>query len=156
LNFQFTNPEGKTISLDNPEYKGKVKVLQVSGTWCPNCRDESVFLTEYQKQNPELAIIGLFFEKHPEKEVANAQLSRYKAKMKIPYETVVAGLAGRNEAAAALPMLDNFSAFPTTIFVDKNNKIRRVHTGFNGPATSQYAAFTQEFDGFIKKLQAEQ
>ena len=155
LNFNFTNPEGKTISLENPEYNGKVKVLQVSGTWCPNCRDESVFLTEYQKNNPDLAIIGLFFEKHREKEVANAQLSRYKAKMKIPYETMVVGLAGKNEAAAALPMLENFSAFPTTIFVDKKNKIRRVHTGFNGPATSQYKAFTEEFDQFIKKLQAE-
>ena len=155
LNFNFTNPEGKNISLDNPEYIGKVKVLQVSGTWCPNCRDESVFLSEYQKNNPELAVIGLFFEKHKEKEAANAQLTKYKTKMKIPYETVVVGLAGKNEAAAALPMLDNFSAFPTTIFVDKKNKIRRVHTGFNGPATSQYEAFAKEFDSFIRKLQAE-
>ncbi|MFZ4544648.1 MAG: TlpA family protein disulfide reductase [Saprospiraceae bacterium] len=155
LQINFTNPAGKAISFDNPEYKGKVKVLQVSGTWCPNCRDESFFLTEYIKSNPDLAVIGLFFEKHPEKEVANAQLTRYKIKMKIPYETVVVGTAGKNEAAAALPMLNNFTAFPTTIFVDKDNKIRRVHTGFNGPATSQYSAFKQEFDDFVRKLQAE-
>ncbi len=155
ININFMNPNGKNISFQNPEFQGKVKVLQVSGTWCPNCRDESVFLTEYCKTNPDLAVVGLFFEKHKEKDAANAQLRRYKEKMRIPYETLVVGYADKNEASAALPMLDKIMAFPTTIFIDKNNKIRRVHTGFTGPATSQYAAFKTEFDTFVKQLQAE-
>lgn len=155
ININFTNPQGKTISLDNPEYQGKVKVLQVSGTWCPNCRDESFFLTEYTKSNPDLKVIGMFFEKHKEKDAANAQLLRYKQKMGIPYEAAVVGYADKNEAAAALPMLDKIMAFPTTIFIDKNNKIRKVHTGFTGPATSQYPQFKKDFDDFVRQLQAE-
>lgn len=155
ININFINPEGKTISLDNPEYQGKVKVLQVSGTWCPNCRDESFFLSEYSKSNPELKVIGMFFEKHKEKDAANVQLLKYKQKMGIPYDAAVVGYADKNEAAAALPMLDKIMAFPTTIFVDKSNKIRKVHTGFTGPATSQYLQFKKDFDSFVRQLQAE-
>lgn len=70
--FSFKNPAGKPISLENPEYKGKVKIIQIMGTWCPNCRDESAFLADYLKKNkPEnLAVISLAFEKHQEKEKA--------------------------------------------------------------------------------------
>lgn len=153
ITLNLMNPDGQSVSLNDPAYQGKVKILQVSGTWCPNCRDESVFLTEYCKSNPDLKVIGLFFEKHKEKAAANEQLKKYKAKMNIPYETVVAGYADKNEAAAFLPQLDKIMAFPTTIFIDKNNKIRRVHTGFTGPATSQYATFKKEFDTFVRELQ---
>lgn len=155
ININFMNPAGKNISLDNPEYQGKVKVLQVSGTWCPNCRDESFFLAEYCKNNPDLKVIGMFFEKHKEKEAANAQLLKYRQRLGIPYEVAVVGYADKNEAAAALPMLDKIMAFPTTIIVDKQNKIRKVHTGFTGPATSQYPQFKKDFDSFIRQLQAE-
>jgi thiol-disulfide isomerase/thioredoxin/HAMP domain-containing protein len=155
INISFMAPDGKTITLDNPEYQGKVKVLQVSGTWCPNCRDESFFLAEYTKKNPDLKVIGMFFEKHKDKLAANAQLLKYKQKLGLAYEAAVVGYADKNEAAAALPMLDKIMAFPTTIFVDKQNKIRRIHTGFTGPATSEYESFKTEFDTFVRQLQAE-
>ena len=54
-----------------------------------------------------------------------------------------------------MPFLSEVFAYPIMVFVDKNNKIRRVHTGFDGPATSKYADFKKEFDEFLKKLMSE-
>jgi thiol-disulfide isomerase/thioredoxin len=154
IDFSFNNPRGKTISLANPDYAGKVKIIQLMGTWCPNCYDESNFLTQYLKENPTLpvAVIGLAFERHQNKADADKQLAIYKEKRNIPYEMVVAGYADKQEPAKVIPALTGFSAFPTMLYVDKNNHIRRVHTGFSGPATSNYEAFKKEFDAFVKEL----
>ncbi len=157
LSFAFENPDGKLISLENEELKDKVKIVQIFGTWCPNCRDEANFLVDYfQQNNPSnLEVIGLAFEKHRDKAKANATLRTYKEKMNIPYEMVVAGYANKKEAAESLPMLNAIISYPTMIFVDKKNQVRRIHTGFSGPATSQYADFVKEFDEFVNELIAE-
>ncbi len=157
LSFAFENPDGKLISLDNEDLKDKVKIVQIFGTWCPNCRDEANFLVDYLQQNnpSNLEVIGLAFEKHRDKAKANVAIKTYKEKMKIPYEMVVAGYYNKKEAAEALPMLNAIISYPTMIFVDKNNQVRRIHTGFSGPATSQYKDFAQDFDDFVKELLAE-
>ena len=41
------------------------------------------------------------------------------------------------------------------IFLDKKNKVRRIHTGFDGPATSKYGEFEKEFDILVKKMLSE-
>ena len=154
LNFSFANPEGKQISLQNADYQGKVKLVQVMGTWCPNCKDESNFLAEYIKNNASKAVtaVGLSFERSKDIALANQKLAAYKKEMNIPYELVLAGAADKKEASKVLPMIDEVSAFPTLLIVDKKNKIRRIHTGFSGPATSEYAAFKAEFDTFVNEL----
>lgn len=156
IEFSFTNPAGKTISLDNPEYQNKIKIVQIFGTWCPNCRDETAFLTDYLKKNPnkDIAVIALAFEKYRDADKANAVINRYMEKMEVPYEMVVAGYSDKKEAAQALPMLNHILSFPTMIFIDQNNQVRRIHTGFNGPATSKYKEFTSEFDEFLNTLLA--
>jgi thiol-disulfide isomerase/thioredoxin len=154
VNFSFPNAAGKNISLD--DYAGKVKIIQIMGTWCPNCKDETKFLTEYLKNNPndKLAPIALAFERNAD--VAKSQLVTYKEKMNVPYEILIAGTSTKKEEATkALPWLKEVVAYPTMIFLDKNNKVRKIYTGFDGPATSKYAAFTKEFDEFVKKLLAE-
>ena len=151
----FQNPDGKVISLQNPEYQGKVKILQIMGTWCPNCKDETRFLSEYTKNNPNVAVIGLAFERNKEKEKANAILKNYKNAMQAPYEFVVAGSADKDEAGRVLPFLDKIAAFPTTVYIDKHNKIRKIYTGFYGPATNEFGAFKTEFETFVKGLENE-
>ncbi len=154
INFTFPNAEGKAVSLS--DYGNKVKILQIMGTWCPNCWDETRFLTQYLKENPseKLAIVALSFERNPEG--AATQIGIYKKKMNLPYEILVAGTTTKKEEAVkSIPFLSEISAYPTMVFVDKNNKIRRIHTGFDGPATSKYADFKKEFDDFVKKLMSE-
>jgi thiol-disulfide isomerase/thioredoxin len=154
INFTFPNSEGKNVSL--ADYGQKVKVLQIMGTWCPNCWDETRFLTQYVKENPseKLAIVPLSFERNPE--IALTQIGIYKKKMNLPYDILLAGTTNKNaEAVKSVPFISQIMSYPTMIFVDKNNKIRRIHTGFDGPATSKYADFKKEFDDFVKKLMSE-
>ena len=72
--------------------------------------------------------------------------------MKVPYEILWAGSSNKKEAAKTLPMLNEIISYPTMIFIDKNDKVRKIHTGFNGPATSAYADFKEEFNTFVKEL----
>ncbi|MFK7810346.1 MAG: TlpA disulfide reductase family protein [Saprospiraceae bacterium] len=158
ISFAFENPEGKIISTDDESLKGKVKVYQILGTWCPNCRDETEFLTNYlQKNNNEnLEVIALAFEKHKDKKKANAAIRKYKNSFQMPYEMVLAGPSNKKEAAKALPMLNHILSYPTLIFVDKNDKVRKIHTGFYGPATEEYESFTKEFDRTVQELLVEE
>lgn len=157
LDFSFENPEGKIISPSNPEYEGKVRLIQIFGTWCPNCRDETNFLKEYlaENKNPDLAVIGLAFEKSKEKERANQAIKTYRERMNLPYEMVVAGSSNKKEAAKVLPALNHVLSYPTMIFMDKKGKVRRIHTGFSGPATTEYDIFKKDFDDLVKELLAE-
>ncbi len=157
LNFALANPEGKMIALQNPEYKGKVKLIQVMGTWCPNCLDETKFITDYlqEKKPANLEVIGLAFERYADAEKAGQVIETYKKRLEIPYEVVYAGTSKGEDVLKILPMLDRLRAFPTLIFVDKNDQIRKIHTGFDGPATSRYESFKKEFDTFVSQLISE-
>ncbi len=154
FSFLFTNPEGKVINTEDDHFRGKVKIYQILGTWCPNCRDETTFLVDYLKNNPsdDLEVVALAFEKYRDKDKANAAIKRYQKAFGMPYEIVHAGYYNKKEAAQALPMLNHVLSYPTLIFVDKNDQVRRIHTGFYGPATSEYASFQNDFDVLIKQL----
>lgn len=154
FNFAFANPDGEMISLDNPEYEGKAKIVQILGTWCPNCKDETEFLVDFleKNKNPDLAVIALAFEKHKDPAKANEAIRTYKKKLGIGYEMVLAGLADKKAAAEALPMLNHIMSYPTMIFLDKNNQVKRIHTGFAGPATSQFEDFKKDFETFVSEL----
>lgn len=148
VEFSFENPEGQMISLANSAYQGKGKIVQIFGTWCPNCREETEFLVDYLKNNPNnnIEVVALAFEKHRDKTKANAAISRYKSNFGIDYEMVVAGYSDKKEAAESLPMLNHILSYPTLIFIDKNDQVQKIHTGYNGKATSKYEEFLKEFE----------
>ena len=157
LEFSFKDTEGKMISLDDERYKNRPKIVQIFGTWCPNCRDETNFLMEYLKNNPNpgFDIIALGFEKYKDEERSMKALKTYKDKFKLPYPLLHAGYYNKTEAAKALPMLNAIISYPTMVFLDKNNKVQKIHTGFNGPATREYEAFKKEFASNIQNLLTE-
>lgn len=156
INFSVKTPDGCDLTFPSKAFDGKIKVFTVMGTWCPNCRDEQVFLTEFLKENPalasEMAVVGFSFERQKDVAKANAHLLEYKQKMNIPFDIVYGGAANKDEAAKFFPALDKVMAFPTMIVLDKNNQVRRVHTGFDGPATSRYEAFKKEFKSLIESM----
>ncbi|MBL7816746.1 MAG: TlpA family protein disulfide reductase [Saprospiraceae bacterium] len=156
ISFSFPNADGKRISLS--DYGNKVKILQLMGTWCPNCFDETKFIVNYLNQNPsvkeKVAVIPLAFERNAE--VAATQVATYRRRMNVPYDILIAGTTTKKDSASkSLPFLSKVVAYPTMVFLDKNNRVRRIHTGFDGPATSKYAQFSKEFDEFLKTLIAE-
>ena len=158
VDFSFENPDGKMISINDEQYQNKIKIVQIFGTWCPNCRDETNFLVNYFKGNDTegIEVIALAFEKYKEKEKAMDAIKTYKEKFEIPYEILHAGVSSKKEAAKSLPMLNHILSFPTMIFIDRKNNVRKIHTGFSGPATSNYEDFTRDFDLFVKELLSEQ
>ena len=153
VDFSFQDQDGNIKSLSH--YKNSIQILQVMGTWCPNCYDETKFLIQYLKDNPDLdlGITGLACERHRDSTKALNALKIYKKKMEVPYDILLASTT-TNKAATSrqLPFLDSVIAYPTMIILDKDRAIRYIHTGFDGPATSRYQAFVKEFDQTIKSL----
>lgn len=148
------SPEGSVIDISKGTFAGKPKILQVMGTWCPNCRDETTFLLEYLAKNPDpgFEILGISFERHTDTLKALAAINTYKEKMNIPYPLVYGGSNNKEKASETLPMLNKIVAFPTLIFLDAHNKVVAIHTGFSGPATPGYEPFKKEFDLLVKKM----
>lgn len=155
--FTLPDVDSQLVSLSDPIYQGKVKIIQIFGTWCPNCRDETVFLSDYVKKldNDNLKIIGLAYERRKDFEKASAIIKVYKEKLGIPYDILIAGTPDKESVSKTLPMLNHISSYPTLIFIDKNNKVRKIHTGFTGPATSQYGDYVKNFDTLVQKLMNE-
>ena len=60
----FPDLEGRTVSLNDARFRGKVVVLAISGSWCPNCHDEAPFLEELYRQYRDqgLEVVALSFE----------------------------------------------------------------------------------------------
>ncbi|HPT32103.1 MAG TPA: TlpA disulfide reductase family protein, partial [Prolixibacteraceae bacterium] len=155
LGFSFPNLEGQPVSLTDEKYKGKVVIVTILGSWCPNCLDENAFLAEWYKKNQErgVGIIGLGFERKADFESGKKSLGALKTRLDIPYEILFAGKSGTDNVSVALPELEGFAAFPTTIFIDKMGKVRKIHSGFNGPATGKFhEEFKAEFNALMDEL----
>jgi len=157
LAFSFPNTEGKQVSLADKQFKDKVVVVQIMGTWCPNCLDETKFLSNYykKKKSKDLAFVGLAFEYAPTEEKALGALKRLKDRVGVTYPLLLAqyGSSDKKKAQEKLPMLNHVLSYPTTIFIDKEGEVRKIHTGFNGPATGkEYDIFVQDFERFITEL----
>ena len=151
--FSFKDVNGNIISSSDKQFQGKAKIIQIFGTWCPNCRDETNFLTAFDKNKPDnIEIIGLAFEKFRDESRAAEAVKTYIDKMKVNYPMLIAGYSDKTAASDALPMLNQVISYPTLIFVDKNDKVIKIHTGFNGPATSKYKEFINEFDEIVNSL----
>jgi len=158
--FSFPNEEGNLISLADPTYKDKAVLLQIMGTWCPNCLDESRFLSGYMntREYTDLEVIALAFEYAPTKERAFKGIKRLRDKLGINYPILLAqyGSSDKAKANEKLPMLNHVLSYPTTIYIDKKGVVRNIHTGFNGPATGEkFEEFKVEFDSLIQVIRTQ-
>ncbi len=157
LSFRFPSTEGKMISINDEQYKGKVVIVQILGSWCPNCMDETAFLSRYYKENKDkgVEIIGLAYERLEDYQTAKEALQPFRKRFDVQYPFLVTGVSLTDEKRTekTLPQLDNLQAFPTTIFIGKNGKVDEIHTGYDGPATGEHhEAFKREFDTEVRKL----
>ena len=156
--FALPNEDGVTVSLDDEKYRDKVVMVTLAGTWCPNCNDEARYLapfyTRYRDQG--LEIVALMFEHFEDHDVAAEQVRRFRAKHGIEYDTLIAGVSDKTEAGKVLPSLSAVLAFPTTIFIDRDGRVRRIHTGFAGPGTGEhFVRLQRQFTDLVTELLAE-
>jgi thiol-disulfide isomerase/thioredoxin len=155
IDFKFPNLEGQMVSLKDERYKGKVVILQIFGSWCPNCIDETKFLAEWYRKNKKkpVAIIGLAYERKPEFEYAKQMVSKVVKRFNVEYDFLIAGTNDKEAASKTLPMLNGISSYPTTIFIDKKGQVRKIHTGFAGPGTGEYyQQWREEFNALMNTL----
>ena len=154
LEFRFPASDGRRVSLEDPPFQGKPVIIQIMGTWCPNCRDESAFLAEYFKAHPssDVQVIATAFEKYEDTTRALQHLQLYKERMGMPYTLVLGGKLSRDAAIQAFPQLNHIMSYPTMLYLDRAHRIRFVHTGFSGPATSAYPEFKRDFEEKVKEI----
>ena len=160
FDFSFPNSEGKMVSLKDPRFKDKVVLVQIMGSWCPNCLDETRFYVEFLKDNPDLDIelVALAFEYAKTEEKAFEAIARLKERAEVPYPILLAqyGTSNKQKANEKLPMLNHILSYPTTIYIDKKGEVRKIHTGFNGPATGEkYEQFKEQFAETVRELAKE-
>ena len=159
--FTFPDINGHKVSLSDARFKNKVVIVQILGSWCPNCMDETNFIVNsgyYKKYHAKgVEVIGLAYERTTDFKKSQKTLAQLKDHFKIPYPLLITGFTpSKGDPQKSLPMLADFKGFPTTIIIDKKGNVRKIHTGFNGPGTGDhYTEFVVEFDKLTEDLLAE-
>jgi thiol-disulfide isomerase/thioredoxin len=158
LRFAFPDLQGRMVRHDDPRFKGKVVLLDVFGTWCPTCHDATPELLRlyWRYHSRGLEVVGLAFEATGDTAVDARQVRRYRDKFRIPFPLLLAGTSDTESMAAALPQLQDLTAFPTTIFLGRDGRVRRVHAGFHGLAAgAQHRRMVRDFEREIERLLGE-
>ncbi|HEY0246207.1 MAG TPA: TlpA disulfide reductase family protein [Mucilaginibacter sp.] len=159
IDFSFRDISGNKVSLSDDRFKNKVVIVQIMGSWCPNCMDETDYLVNYYKKyHPKgVEIVGLAYERTTDFAKSQKTLAQLKARFNVPYPLLITGYTNASgEPAKSLPMLAKVLGFPTTIIIDKKGDVRKIHTGFSGPGTGNYyTEFKTEFEGLTNNLLAE-
>ncbi|HEX8277740.1 MAG TPA: TlpA disulfide reductase family protein [Segetibacter sp.] len=157
LSFRFPDLNKQAVSIADERFKNKVVVVQILGSWCPNCMDETSFLSDYYNRNKQkgVEIIGLAYERTTDFERSKTALQRFEKRFNVRYPLLVTGVtvSDPRRTEKTLPQLTEIKAFPTSIFIDKKGNVRKIYSGFSGPGTGQhYANFKKEFDETINGL----
>ena len=155
---RFPDLDGKLRSLADPQFAGKARIIEVFGTWCPNCNDAVKYLVELHKKYKDrgLSIVGLAFEHTGKFERDARQVRKFAKRYAVEYPLLLAGLSDKKTASKAFPLLDRVRSFPTTIFLHADGRVRAVHTGYTGPATGPaYDHLRAKFESLIEELLAE-
>jgi thiol-disulfide isomerase/thioredoxin len=158
FDFSFPDLAGNPVTSKDPKFKGKVLIVTLAGSWCPNCHDEAMFLAPLYKKYRDngLEVVSLMFEHFGDFPHAAEAAQRFRRHYDIEYTTLIAGISDKDDAAKKLPALDRVYAFPTTIFIDRKGNVRKIHTGYSGPATGEhYTQFVAEVQATLDQLLAE-
>lgn len=150
----FPDEQGNMVDTDASPFAERPMFIQIMGTWCPNCRDETELLVDWLAQNPQWEGEGLAlaFERHRDPQLAWKAINTMQTTLNVPYPVVLAGYSSKESASEALPMLNGISAFPTLILLNKDHKVEHIYTGITGPATREYQSFKADLADRLNKL----
>ena len=153
--FHVLNEKGEQITFDSADWKNRVSIIQIMGSWCPNCTDESrYFKTLFEKHhNQGLQIIPVAFERGDDIAAAALRVRKQFDQLGLEYPFYYGGKSGKNEALQTLSFLREVNSFPTSIFIDKSGEIRKIYTGFYGPGTGQaYTTHCASINALVDSL----
>jgi peroxiredoxin len=152
--FAFPDVEGKMVSNTDERFKGKVVLVNITGSWCPNCNDDAPVLDAlYRKYKAEgLEVVGLSFESG-DVDYDRDRVKAFVTRNHVTYPVLIAGTV--DNIATQLPFVENFAGYPTTFFLDRSGKVKLIHDGFSGPGTgAEYERLKAEIEADVRKLLA--
>ncbi len=157
LHFSFPDLNGKMVSINDKRFKDRVVIVQIMGSWCPNCMDETKFLSEYYLKNRSrgIEIVSLAYEYSEDAERSKKSLLKFKERFNVQYPMLITGAKTSDSLRTekTLPEITPIKMFPTTIFIGRDGKVRKIHTGFKGPGTGKhFEEFKKEFFGIADEL----
>lgn len=157
LHFRFRDLNGKWVSINDSRFKNKVVVIQIMGSWCPNCMDETAFLSAYYRKNHArgIEIVGLAYEYSTDPERSRKSMQKFRNRFHVTYPLLNTGVTVSDtlRTEKTLPELTPIKAFPTTIFLDRDGNVAKIHPGFEGPGTGvHYLEWQKAFEATIDKL----
>jgi peroxiredoxin len=155
FHFSFPDLDGKLVSDTDARFHNKVVLINITGSWCPNCHDEAPFLAElYRKYRAQgLEIVGLSFEEADQLKNPT-RLRAFLARYGIEYTVLLCGTT--DEAKQKLSQAENWDAWPTTFFAGRDGRVRKVHAGFPSKASGDlYTKAAKEFTDEVERLLAE-
>ncbi len=155
VSFAFEDVNGQVVRLTDERFNGKPVIVNLFGTWCPNCNDEAPVLAKFYDKYAEkgLEIVGLAFEFTEEPERDKRQIKAFQKRHNIHYPLLLAGSNDKADATKVLGFLDEVKSYPTSIFLDHHHKVVNIHTGFAGPGTgSHYDELVEELEQQILDL----
>ena len=153
--FSFPDLEGKIVSNTDPRFQGKVVIVAIGGSWCPNCHDETPFLVElykkYKKQG--LEIVELSFEE--EAQIKNpVRVKAFNKRYGVEYTVLIPGEP--KELNDKVPQGLDLNSFPTTFFLGRDGKVRSAHAGFAGKASGKFhTEMKEDVTALVERLLAE-
>ncbi len=154
--FEGLSISGETIRSSDDRFKGKPLIVDIMGTWCHNCLDSGPLLNDLQKQygNDGLQVVGISFEINDDAELAKKNLQLFQDRNGLTYTMLFCGsLEDENVNKRLRSQLNNFFAYPTTLFIGRDGKVRAINSGFKGPGTGEeYQAQIREFHQLADKL----
>jgi len=155
VDFSLPDMNGNLVSLHDPRFENKVVIIQIFGTWCPNCMDETRFLADWYQKNKDkgVEIVAIAFERKDDINYARTRIEKLKKRFNVQYEFLFGGKSDKTYTARALPMLKGSISFPTLIVIDRSNKVRDIHTGFSGPGTgAYYNTYVEDFNSLMDEI----
>jgi len=157
LHFTFPDLEGKPVSINDSRFKNKVVIVQIMGSWCPNCMDETKFLSDYYSKNRSrgIEVVSLAYEYSADFDRSTKSLMKFRDRFNVQYPMLITGARTSDSLRTekTLPEITPIKMFPTTIFLDKEGKVRKIDTGFTGPGTGEhYEEFKKKFYDTVDEL----
>ncbi|GAB4553981.1 MAG: hypothetical protein Tsb0013_16470 [Phycisphaerales bacterium] len=131
---------------------GKPAIIEVFGSWCPNCHDAARAVKALHKKYA-IPVVGLAFELTDDHERSVRQVRAFQRKHNAEWPVLIAGIADKADASEKLPVFDELRSYPTTVFVRADGSVAAVHTGFTGPAArEEHAAMLERWDAIVRGL----
>jgi thiol-disulfide isomerase/thioredoxin len=156
--FSFADLDGKLVSSTDGRFADKVVIITITGSWCPNCHDEAPVLEDlYQRhRDAGLEVVALAFEYTGDAHRDAEQLRSFVRRHSLTFPVLLAGSTDEGEVARKLPQIESFGGYPTTLFLGRDGRVRRIHTGFDGKATGErFVRLKADMEEWVTSLLSE-